>query len=145
MTKIEPTDLEQIEQFKRLDTQLRYGIAELEKKLSLLAILDVPEFAEPLNAGKTPEDIRREIGLLLKSMRGSSVQFVQQLKDISVRARGASEARVPAGDTGTVPEPQGRNGTPAAAPQRRPAKAPEKAAAPGVPPVEVVFEDTVKE
>ena len=87
-TKIATTDLEQIEQFQRFYTQAGAGLVQIEalKKRIYLAELA----AEQAAAGVEAEDVnnlRSQLILVLQSLRRRSAKYLEDLVDISGRAK----------------------------------------------------------
>lgn len=94
--KLATTDLEQIEQFKKLYIQLGAGMKQIETLEAKIALSELAQEQKMLGISIDTEDVDALHGQLIvsmKSLRNRASHFVQELMDISKRAGKPSKAK----------------------------------------------------
>jgi len=85
------TDLEQLEQFRLLHTQLGLSIKQVENYQTRIAVAEMMQEQKKIGAqlAKEPEDVealQQQVIITLKSMRNKAAAFTNTLIDIGKRA-----------------------------------------------------------
>lgn len=84
-TKFEATDLEQIEAFRRLHTQLSAGLAQIDKTMQTVYVNDLLG-EQGQQTQQDPIALKQNVITSIMSLRRVSVQFVYTMKDVKERA-----------------------------------------------------------